>query len=86
MSKPYTLEEFEAYRQAREERETREREERQEKTARDSARRAWIRDGGSERDFERQWPSLRDEARKRRIMDADQRARESQRSAGVSRI
>jgi hypothetical protein len=86
VSKRYTLEQFEADKQAREERETREREERQEKTAKDTARRAWLRDGGSERDFERAWPEMRDQARKQRIMDADSRARASQRAQGISKI
>jgi hypothetical protein len=86
MGERYTLEQFEAYRQAREERETREREERQEKTERESARRAWLADGGREADFARAWPEMRDEARKRRIMDADQRARASQRASGISGI
>ena len=41
-------------------------------------------DGGREGDFEREWPRLRDEGRRGRVVDADKRAREAQRS--VSRI
>ncbi len=86
MGERYTLEQFEAEKQAREEREAKQKEERQEKAEKESARRAWILDGGNARDFERQWPALRDEARRKRVMNADQRAREGQRSAGVSKI
>ncbi len=86
MTQKYTLEEFEAAKQAREERQAREEQERQERAEKEAARRAWIRDGGTNGDFERAWPELRDEARKRRIMDADQRAREEMRASGVSRI
>jgi hypothetical protein len=82
----YSLEQFEADRQAREEREAREEEARKERTKREAARRAWVADGGREADFARAWPGLRDEARKRRIMDANQRARAGQRASGVSRI
>ena len=86
MGERYTLEQFEADKQAREEREAKQKEERQEKAEREAARRAWIRDGGNPRDFERQWPELRDEARKQRVMSADARAREGMRASGVSRI
>jgi hypothetical protein len=63
----YTLEQFEADKAAREERQAKEEEERRERAEKGAARAAWIRDGGSERDFERAWPELRDEARKRRL-------------------
>jgi hypothetical protein len=86
MGGKYTLKQFEADKQAREEREAREAQERREKTEKESARRAWTLDGGNARDFEREWPKLRDEARKKRAMDADQRARINQRATGVSRI
>jgi hypothetical protein len=82
----YTKEMHEEYRRQQDEKAAKEAEARQERMEKESARRAWLRDGGSERDFERTWPELRDEARKRRIMDADQSARAAQRSAGVSRI
>lgn len=86
MGERYTLEQFEADKQAREEREARAEEDRRERAEKESARRAWVRDGGSESAFSKAWPQLRDEARRRRIMDADQRARESQRAQGISRI
>jgi len=86
MAGKYTLEQFEADREAREEREAKQQEERQERTEKEGARRAWLRDGGGARDFERAWPGLRDEARKQRIMNADKRARASQRAQGISKI
>jgi hypothetical protein len=86
MTQKYTLEQFEADRQAREEREAKEEEERRERADKGAAKAAWIRDGGNARDFEREWPTLRDEQRRRRVMDADQRARANHRASGVSRI
>jgi hypothetical protein len=86
VSKRYTLEQFEADKQAREARQAREEEERKERAEKENARRAWLRDGGSESAFSKAWPEMRDEARKQRIMDADQRARASQRAQGISRI
>jgi hypothetical protein len=61
-------------------------EERRESMEKESARRAWLADGGSEADFQREWPKLRDEARRRRVVDADRRAREMMQASGVSRI
>jgi hypothetical protein len=78
MSK-YTSEQFEADRQARQEREAKEEEERHARAEKESARRAWLADGGRAGDFERQWPQLRDEARRRRVADADREARAAQR-------
>jgi hypothetical protein len=86
MAGKYTLEQFEADKQAREEREARAEEARRERAEKGAAKAAWLRDGGSARDFEREWPTLRDEARKKRVMDADSRARERQRHTGVSKI
>jgi hypothetical protein len=85
MPEKYTLEEFERHRQAREEREAREEEARKERTEREAARRAWVADGGREADFERSWPELRDEQRRRRTLDADSRARASHRLQSHSR-
>jgi hypothetical protein len=82
----YTKEQFEEYRRQQDEKAAKEAEERQEKAERESARRAWIRDGGREADFERQWATLRDEGRRRRVLDADKRAREEMRASGISRI
>jgi hypothetical protein len=48
--------------------------------------RAWKADGGSEADFRREWPRLRDEARRQRVLDADRRAREEMRNGTTSKI
>ena len=82
----YTKEQFERDLKARQEREAKEAQERREQTQKASAMRAWIRDGGAEADFEREWPKLRDEGRRRRVVDADQGARANQRASGVSNI
>ena len=82
----YTLEDFEAYRKEQDEKATKEAEERRERTEKESARRAWLADGGNSGDFEREWPKLRDEGRRRRVIDADRRAREDMRSGTTSRI
>jgi hypothetical protein len=81
-----SLEEFERHRQAGEEREAREEEARRERVEKESAKRVWIRDGGNARDFERSWPELRDEQRRRRTLDADERARASHRLQSHSKI
>ena len=67
-------------------REAREEEERREKTEKGSAKRARLREGGNARDFGREWPTLRDEMRPQRVVEADRRAREEMRLSGVSRI
>jgi hypothetical protein len=82
----YTLEDHEAYRQQQDEKAAKEAEERCERTEKESARRAWLADGGKEADFQREWPRLRDEGRRRRVVDADRRARETMQASGVSRI
>jgi hypothetical protein len=82
----YTAEMHEEYRREQDEKEEQKRQERTERTEKESARRVWMADGGREADFEREWPRLRDEGRRRRVVDADKRAREGQRSAGVSKI
>ena len=61
----YSLEDHEAYRQEQDEKAAREAEERRERTEKESARRAWLADGGNASDFEREWPKLRDEGRRR---------------------
>jgi hypothetical protein len=86
MSGRYTQEMYQADLKAREEAKAKEEQERKEATEKESARRAWLADGGSEADFEKEWPKLRDEGRKRRVMDADRTAREQMRLSGVSRM
>ena len=84
--KRYTLEDHEAYSKEQDEQKAKEEEARRERTEKESARRAWLADGGNVRDFEREWPKLRDEGRRRRVIDADHKAREMQRAHGPSRI
>ena len=86
MGKTYTKEMHEAYRQKEDEKAAKEEEARNERMEKESARRAWLGDGGREADFEKEWPKLRDEGRRRRVVDAARRAREVQQASGVSRI
>jgi hypothetical protein len=82
----YTLEDYEAYRKEQDEKAAKAEEERLARTEKETARRAWLADGGNAGDFEREWPKLRDEGRRRRVIDADRRARELQRNGTNSRI
>jgi hypothetical protein len=82
----YTLEDHEAYREEQDQKAAKEAEERRARTEKESARRAWLADGGKAADFERAWPELRDEGRRRRVVDADRSARETMQASGVSRI
>jgi hypothetical protein len=86
MAGRYTLEQFEAYRKEQDEKAAKEEQERRERTEKESARRAWLADGGRAADFEKAWPGLRDEGRRRRVVDADRHAREAMRESNVSRI
>ena len=86
MGPKYTLEDHEAYRKEQEQKAAKEEEARNARMEKESARRAWLADGGRASEFEKAWPGLRDAARKQRVMDADQRAREMQRAHGPSRI
>ena len=81
----YTKEMHEAYRKAQDEKAAKE-EARNERMEKESARRAWISDGGRGADFDEEWPKLRDEGRRRRVVDADHRARETMQASGVSSI
>jgi len=82
----YSLEDYEAYRKEQDEKAAKEEEARNARTEKESARRAWLADGGSEGGFEKAWPKLRDEGRRRRVMDADRRARQQMRMGTTSRI
>ena len=82
----YTLEDHEAYRKEQDEKAAKEEEARNARMEKEAARRLWLADGGREADFEREWPKLRDEGRRRRVVDADRRARETMQASGVSRI
>jgi hypothetical protein len=86
MGEKYTRGQYEADLAARQEREAREAQEARERTEKESAKKAWLVDGGNARDFEKAWPELRDEGRRRRVMDADKHAREQMRIHGPSRI
>jgi hypothetical protein len=82
----YTQEDHEEYRRKVDEQAAKEEEARNERMEKESARRVWLADGGRESDFEKEWPKLRDEGRRRRVVDADRRARETMQASGVSRI
>jgi hypothetical protein len=82
----YTLEDHEAYRKEQDEKTAKEEEARTQRMEKETARRAWLADGGSESDFEKTWPKLRDEGRRKRVIDADRHACELQRAHGPSRI
>ncbi len=82
----YTKEMHEEYVKRQQEKAAREERERKEAVEKESAKRAWVADGGAQDDFEREWPTLRDEGRRRRVVDADQEARQEMRQSGVSRI
>lgn len=82
----YTKAIYEQFRKEQDEKAKKKEEANRERMEKESARRAWLADGGSAGDFEREWPKLRDEGRRRRVMDADHRARELQRNGTTSRI
>jgi hypothetical protein len=86
MTEEYTAEMHQAYVEAEEKRKAEEDEQRQQRSEKESARKAWIHDGGSAADFEKAWPGLRNEGRRQRVIDADRRAREAMQASGVSRI
>jgi hypothetical protein len=86
MGETYTKEMHEAYRKEQDEKAVKEAEELREKMEKESARRVWMGDGGREADFEKEWPKLRDEGRRRRVVEANRRAREEQQASRVSRI
>jgi hypothetical protein len=82
----YTKEMHEEYRRREGEKAAKAAEEQRERAEKASARRAWLPDGGNAADFEREWPQLRDEGRRLRVVDADRRAREEMRAYDPSRI
>jgi len=82
----YTQEMHEIYCREQDEKAAKAEEAHRERSEKESARAAWVRDGGAGADFERQWPALRDEGRRRRVVDAEKRARESQAKSRTSRI
>lgn len=82
----YTQEMHEEYRKEQDRKAAKAQEASRERSEKESARASWISDGGNVGDFERQWPALRDEGRRRRVVDAEKRARESQAKSRTSRI
>ena len=70
----YTLEDYEAYRREQDDKAAKEEEARTARMEKESARRAWLADGGREGDFEKAWPGMRDEGRRQRVLNADNRA------------
>jgi hypothetical protein len=86
MSGTYSKEMHQQFRKEQDEKAAKKQEARNARMEKETMRKAWIRDGGSQTDFERAWPGLRDAARKQRVMDADRRAREEMRNGTTSRI
>jgi hypothetical protein len=86
MSGKYTKEMHEAYRKEQDEKPRKKEDANRERMEKESARRAWLADGGRGVDFEKEWPELRDEGRRQRVMSADRHARETMQASGVSRI
>jgi hypothetical protein len=82
----YTLEDHEAYRKEQDEKAAREKRKRREQIEKKGALAAWVREGGDPEEFETEWIWMRDEARRRRVMDLDSSAREEMRSGPTSRI
>jgi hypothetical protein len=62
MSGKYTKEMHEEYRKEQDEKVAKEEEARTARMEKEFARCAWLGDGGSEVDFEKAWPAMRDEA------------------------
>jgi hypothetical protein len=58
----------------------------EERLARYSAWLRWKASGGTEEEFDREWPGMRTEMLKRRTVDADRWAREVMARSSVSRI
>ena len=47
---------------------------RRERVERNDAHAAWIAQGGDETSFEKEWPTLRDKARRRRVIEQNEQA------------
>lgn len=86
MTERYTKEQHEEYRARVDAEEAAKEQARRERTEKEAARRGFIREGGTEEQFERAWPELRDRARHQRSLDRDKAAREAQRAQSGSRI
>lgn len=81
-----TLEEVEANRKRQKEERERTAREGREEVEKGIAKRNWIADGGTEAEFESQWPQIRDEARRQRAAEKHHlRAGQAHRGAGGGR-
>lgn len=76
----------EAYRAEQDAKAQEQREKTQERIEKEAARLEWMADGGTSERFEKEWPKLRDEGRRRRVVDADKHARDAMRMSPTSRI
>jgi hypothetical protein len=86
MSGKYTEKDHEEYRRKVDEQAAKEERERRERIEKEGARQEWVREGGDPDDFENEWIWMRDEGRRRRVVDADRHARETMRASRVSSI
>jgi hypothetical protein len=75
----YTLEEHQQYVEEQQRKAKEAEQARREQVEKETARRAWVADGGDEEGFQQYWPLLRDEGRAERTKNADRQAREVQR-------
>ena len=86
MTERYMAEQHEEYRARVDAEKAAKEQARRERTEKETARRGFIREGGTEEQFERAWPELRDRARHQRSLDRDKAAREAHRARSGSRI
>ena len=82
----YSKADFEAYRKEQDEQAAKEQQTVREETAKNAARNAWIEAGGDAQAFEKNWPSIREQQLRDRVVDTDEQARDTQRRMGVSGI
>jgi hypothetical protein len=59
---------------------------REERLARERARRRWLSGGGTEEEFEQEWPGMRTEILRRHTIEDDANARLAQRRSGISNL
>jgi hypothetical protein len=85
MTERYTAKRHEEYRARVDAEQAAKEQARREKMEKETARRGFIKEGGTEEQFERAWPELRDQARHQRTLDRD-KAVEAQRAHSSSRI
>lgn len=86
MGRKYSIEDHEAYRDRVDAEQAAKVQARAERVEKETARRGFLREGGTEEQFEQAWPSIRDQARHQRALDRDEAARRAQRANPHSRI